>query len=190
MNLYGQLNTGGLAREELEEENVGVVGFGSYEGMVIASHAWDGLIQTLNLPPARPGSVEDISHSLVSEKGTDFYLSFDRLLKSDPDFQDYLWHWPLVLSITPFLNEEGTTYRPSSPSAMMLSSIFMKPMPSIPLKWDLILEKFLNPRPLECNRGACGMVPDDFSLKPRGRSSDHEPQRTAPLVLKSCAKLS
>jgi erythromycin esterase-like protein len=58
----GQVNIGGLARERLGDDQVSLVGFGTYEGSVIASHAWDGPIQTLPVPPGRNGSYEAAFH--------------------------------------------------------------------------------------------------------------------------------
>ena len=61
------VNLGGLARETWGEEHVALVGFGTYEGEVIASHAWDGPIETLPVVPAREGSYEAALHD-VSEQ--------------------------------------------------------------------------------------------------------------------------
>ena len=68
----GQINIGGLAREKWGEENVALVGFGTYQGEVTASHSWDGPIETLPVPPAREDSYEFAFHkaaeSLETEK--------------------------------------------------------------------------------------------------------------------------
>jgi erythromycin esterase-like protein len=62
----GQVNIGGLAREKLGEEQVSLVGFGTYQGTVIASHAWDGPIETLPVPAGRDGTYEAAFHDACS----------------------------------------------------------------------------------------------------------------------------
>jgi erythromycin esterase len=66
----GQINIGGLARERLGEDQVSLVGFGTHQGSVIASHSWDGPIQTLPVPPAREGTYEAAFHDACSEIGS------------------------------------------------------------------------------------------------------------------------
>ncbi|MBW3568891.1 erythromycin esterase family protein [Candidatus Parcubacteria bacterium] len=59
---HGMINIGQLAREAHGEEDVYLVGFGSWEGSVIASTAWDGQAQVMSIPPARPESWEGQMH--------------------------------------------------------------------------------------------------------------------------------
>lgn len=78
MVMNGQVNIGGLAREIYGQENVGLVGFGTYSGTVTASYAWDGPVMTFTIPEALPGSVEETFHSVISNVGLqDFFLLFD-----------------------------------------------------------------------------------------------------------------
>lgn len=58
----GQINIGGLAREKWGEEKVSLIGFGTYQGEVIASHAWDGPTEIMTVPPARPHTYEAYFH--------------------------------------------------------------------------------------------------------------------------------
>jgi erythromycin esterase-like protein len=75
MAAAGMVNLGGIAREKYGEDQVALVGFGSYEGQVTASHAWDGPVLKLELPPARPGSLEESFHSYCETSGhRSFYL--------------------------------------------------------------------------------------------------------------------
>jgi len=75
---HGQVNVGGLAREKYGESNVALIGFGTYQGTVIASHAWDGPVQTLVIPEAHSGSVESECHALVSRLNqSQFFFLFD-----------------------------------------------------------------------------------------------------------------
>src|SRR6185437_11568088 len=45
----GYINLGGLARERYGIENVALVGFGTNEGQVMASHAWGGKEEVMQL---------------------------------------------------------------------------------------------------------------------------------------------
>jgi erythromycin esterase len=58
----GMVNVGQLAREKFGEQNVFAVGFGSYEGTVIASGSWGGAIETMRVPPAPADSWEGYLH--------------------------------------------------------------------------------------------------------------------------------
>lgn len=69
----GQVNLGGLAREKWGKDHVALVGFGTYQGKVIASHAWDGPIEIMDVPPAQAGSFEDAFH-IISETRTENVL--------------------------------------------------------------------------------------------------------------------
>ncbi|MBK6814610.1 MAG: erythromycin esterase family protein [Saprospiraceae bacterium] len=58
----GMYNIGELARMQLQESGVFLVGFGSFEGTVTASNRWGGEIQQLDLPAARANSWEYLLH--------------------------------------------------------------------------------------------------------------------------------
>ncbi|WP_247234433.1 erythromycin esterase family protein [Telluribacter sp. SYSU D00476] len=60
----GEVNVGQLAREEIGQDKVYIVGFGSYSGTVIAGSSWGAPLQTMNVPQAVPGSWEQILHEL------------------------------------------------------------------------------------------------------------------------------
>jgi erythromycin esterase len=69
----GQINIGGLARERWGSDpssQVALIGFGTHQGSVTASHAWDGPIETLETPVAKAGSYEDAFHKALSERGS------------------------------------------------------------------------------------------------------------------------
>lgn len=63
----GYLNLGGITREKFGKEEVALVGFGSYEGYVTASQAWDGPEQMKFLPKAKAGSLEEQLHRVSEE---------------------------------------------------------------------------------------------------------------------------
>jgi erythromycin esterase len=73
MKRAGMINIGQLAREQYGINNVYLAGLGSYQGTVIAGEAWGAAMQTIAVPPARPGSIE---HTLHLEGG-DGYLLFN-----------------------------------------------------------------------------------------------------------------
>lgn len=58
----GMLNVGQLARERHGRDHVVLVGFGTHRGSVIASPRWGGPVRRMRVPPARPGSLEDLLH--------------------------------------------------------------------------------------------------------------------------------
>ncbi|RPI32929.1 MAG: erythromycin esterase family protein [Chloroflexota bacterium] len=58
----GMFNIGQLARELHQEEGVVLVGFGSYQGTVIAGREWGAPMEVLPVPPGREGSWEELLH--------------------------------------------------------------------------------------------------------------------------------
>jgi len=58
----GMVNVGQLVREGHTGEEVLLVGFGSYRGSVIAGQQWEAPMERMEVPPARPGSWEDVLH--------------------------------------------------------------------------------------------------------------------------------
>lgn len=58
----GMVNVGQLVRERHESDGVVIVGFGSYEGSVIAGQEWEAPMQRMPVPPAREGSWEHTCH--------------------------------------------------------------------------------------------------------------------------------
>nr|WP_245698305.1 erythromycin esterase family protein [Sporosarcina ureilytica] len=63
MKNEGMLNIGQIFREKYGKENVYAVGFGTYEGTVIAGKAWGEPFQTMQVPPAKQHSWEHHLHS-------------------------------------------------------------------------------------------------------------------------------
>lgn len=74
----GMVSLGGIARDCFGEDQVALVGFGTYQGKVIASHAWDGPTEELTVPAARPGSYDAVFHQAAVERGEErLYLLFE-----------------------------------------------------------------------------------------------------------------
>lgn len=76
MKEHGYVNIGGLARKLYGEDNVALVGFGSYQGEVLASYSWGAPEQVMPLPPAREGSYESLFHK-IAQKGQTNYFYLD-----------------------------------------------------------------------------------------------------------------
>ncbi len=71
----GMVNLGQLVRERYTEKDVVLVGFGSYEGTVMAGSGWGAPMEKMKVPPAQKGSIEDLLH----RESTDTrLLIFDR----------------------------------------------------------------------------------------------------------------
>jgi erythromycin esterase len=82
----GDVNVGQLVREEHGPEQVVLVGFGSYEGTVIAGKGWGAPMQEMQMPPASPGSVEEMLHTASPENKL---LLFDE----QPALKEYFKGW-------------------------------------------------------------------------------------------------
>ena len=59
----GMVNVGQLVREKRGDEDVVLVGFGSYRGSVIAGSRWGAPMERMTVPPAREGSWEAVLHA-------------------------------------------------------------------------------------------------------------------------------
>lgn len=82
----GMVNVGQLVREKQKEENVVLIGFGSYKGSVIAGRSWGAPMEVMNVPEAKEGSWEHLLHNmeaqnrlLIFEPGKSKELSASRL---------------------------------------------------------------------------------------------------------------
>jgi erythromycin esterase len=63
----GMVNVGQLVRERYGGKGVVLVGFGSYEGSVIAGREWDAPMERMPVPPAKPRSWEEVLHLAGAE---------------------------------------------------------------------------------------------------------------------------
>lgn len=70
----GMVNVGQIARAHYGRENVYAIGFGTYEGSVIAGEKWGVPFKTMDIPPARHGAWE---HYLHNAGGQNQLLLFD-----------------------------------------------------------------------------------------------------------------
>ena len=64
MAAAGMENIGQLIRKTRGEEDVFIVGFGTYKGRVLAGRFWGAPVEAMPVPPAIPGSFEEILNRL------------------------------------------------------------------------------------------------------------------------------
>jgi erythromycin esterase len=62
MATHGMINVGQLVRDHHDDEGVVLVGFGTYQGTVIAAEEWGAPMERVRVPDARAGSWEDACH--------------------------------------------------------------------------------------------------------------------------------
>ena len=65
--LHGEVTIGELARERFGEDGVVLVGFGTYRGTVVAGADWGATMETMGVPEAKPGSLEEVLHHAAPE---------------------------------------------------------------------------------------------------------------------------
>ncbi len=68
------INIGQLVREHASEQNVMIVGFGTYKGTVIAAKEWGEKMEKMNVPPAVEDSWDNLIHKRTN--GTNSILLF------------------------------------------------------------------------------------------------------------------
>jgi erythromycin esterase-like protein len=98
----GMVNVGQLVREEHGSEGVYVVGFGTYQGEVIAANQWGAPLKRMRVPAAQTGTWEDILHQ-VSPENKIVLLSG---LRGDPQVEQRRGNRAIGVSYNPG-NEQG-----------------------------------------------------------------------------------
>ncbi|HXH75914.1 MAG TPA: erythromycin esterase family protein [Bacteriovoracaceae bacterium] len=125
MVAHKQVNIGGLARERLGREKVALVGFTTDHGSVIASSAWDGPIQILDVPVGRRGSLEALLKRAIPEVGhNDFFVTFDDVEEHSTLF-DYKGHRAIGVVYNPHLEGMGN-YVPSAVAGRYDALVFIE----------------------------------------------------------------
>jgi erythromycin esterase len=104
----GMVNVGQLVREEHGRENVYIVGFGSYQGSVIAGDEWGAPMEVMEVPKAASGSWERRLHQLGAENK----LVFTKDLRHLPEFENKIGHRAIGVVYHPELERFGN-YVPS-----------------------------------------------------------------------------
>jgi erythromycin esterase-like protein len=107
MATEGMVNVGQLVRETYGENNVYIVGFGSYEGSVIAATSWGAPMQSMNVPKAMKGSWEEFLH----RNGGTNKIIFSREIENNPALQKSIGHRAIGVVYNP--GREQGNYVPS-----------------------------------------------------------------------------
>ncbi len=108
MQKAGMTNVGQLVREQHLEKDVVLVGFGSYEGTVVAGEEWGAPMEIMPVPKARKGSIEEILHH---ESAENKLLIFDRYNKKER-FKNSMPHRAIGVVYNPE-NEKYGNYVPT-----------------------------------------------------------------------------
>jgi erythromycin esterase-like protein len=104
----GMYNIGELVRTKYRNEEVVLVGFGSYEGTVIAGKSWGAPMQVMNVPKAREGSWEHLLH----EAGSNNKLLLMQDLMHETFLEDRIGHRAIGVVYNPGYERYGN-YVPS-----------------------------------------------------------------------------
>ncbi|MBP1989687.1 erythromycin esterase family protein [Paenibacillus eucommiae] len=102
----GMVNVGQLIREDPEYKQVFALGFGTYQGQVLAGRAWGSPVEVMDVPKAINGSWEDCMHQ--AGQGENQLLLFN---KSQLEFQEVIGHRAIGVVYDP--NRELGNYVPS-----------------------------------------------------------------------------
>lgn len=105
----GMLNVGQVLREQNRPEDVYAVGFGTYEGTVIASDSWGVPHETINVPPAKANTWEDLLHRTGP---------FDKFLLFNKEKQRLFDRWVGHRAIGVVYNPEFEAYGNYVPTMM------------------------------------------------------------------------
>jgi len=103
MKRQGMVNVGQLVREQHEQEGVFIVGFGAYQGGVIAADEWGAPMQEIMAPPAQSGSWEAILHEIEPR---DRIIMLDEL-QGDADFMNVRGHRAIGVVYHPHFEKYG-----------------------------------------------------------------------------------
>lgn len=120
MKKAGMVNIGQLAREQYGENEVYLTGFGSYKGSVIAGETWGASMEEMEVPEARPGSIEAELHNQSTDNRYILFNEDDnRLLYQSP-----IRHRAIGVVYNP-AREKAGNYVPSVMSQRYNAFIFL-----------------------------------------------------------------
>lgn len=108
MASHGMHNVGQLVREQHQDEGVALVGFGSYQGSVIAGEFWGAEMERMELPKAIEGSLEKLLHQMG---GKNKLLLFDEESPLRETFKEKIGHRAVGVVYDP--HRERGNYVPS-----------------------------------------------------------------------------
>jgi erythromycin esterase-like protein/predicted phosphoribosyltransferase len=106
----GYINLGGLAREKYGMDQVCLVGFGTYQGKVLAGRSWGAPAQVMNLPPAQNGTYESYFHELAEKNNSErLFINFDAAARNGP-MSRRLGHRAVGVVYQPENESHGSNY--------------------------------------------------------------------------------
>lgn len=103
MAAHGLFNIGELARKGYGDEDVTLIGFGSFTGTVIAGSSWGAPMHKMKVPHAVSGSIEELLHA---EGTSDKLLIFDKSRNYPSHFNEPTGHRAIGVVYNPD-NERG-----------------------------------------------------------------------------------
>lgn len=126
MREEGYVNLGGLARERFGSEQVALVGFGTYEGKVLAGPAWYGPETRMSLPAARPASFEAYCHKAARNLKTQrFYVLFDEEARKSVLGTRKYGHRAVGVVYQNHFEEHGRNYVQTTPAKRYDAFVFV-----------------------------------------------------------------
>ncbi len=108
MRMQGQVNIGQLSREELREENVFILGFGTFTGRVNAGSEWGSPMQIMNVPESPSGTYE---HLFSEMPEAEFAMVFDSGDRQFQPLREYIGHRAIGVVYNP--RQESGNYVPT-----------------------------------------------------------------------------
>ena len=105
----GMYNIGELIRMKHHEKGVVLVGFGSYQGTVIAGRSWGAALQAMEVPDAIKGSWEYLLHTAGEENKI---LMMEDFMHEDMMMENHIGHRAIGVVYSPY-NEQYGNYVPS-----------------------------------------------------------------------------
>lgn len=100
----GMYTLGELCRLEHQEKGVVLVGFGSYKGTVMAGRAWGSAMQEMDLPAARPGSIEYLLHKAGAGNQL---LMMEDYFDNEVLMQNHIGHRAVGVVYNPLIEQYG-----------------------------------------------------------------------------------
>lgn len=101
------INVGQVIRDQCGKENTYAIGFGTYEGTVIAAESWGDPYKIIKIPPAQRSSLEDQLHAASPEDKVLLFNDKNREL-----FNDWIGHRAIGVVYNPEFEAYGN-YVPS-----------------------------------------------------------------------------
>lgn len=122
----GYVNLGGLARERFGSDQVALVGFGTYEGLVTAGPAWGAEERIMKLPAAQEASFDSYCHKVAMNiHANRFYTIFDKTSKDSVLGKRKYGHRAVGVVYSPQYENKGQNYVPTVPAQRYDAFVFV-----------------------------------------------------------------